>query len=56
VALGLVSLCNHSGRPSALVLRNHVRQTLDLVAAAAIMPGEEITIDYNCPLWFEPVE
>jgi uncharacterized protein len=56
VALGLVSLCNHSRRPSARVQRNHARQTLDLVAVAAIMPGDEITIDYNCPLWFEPVE
>jgi hypothetical protein len=55
VALGLVSLCNHSSRPCARVSRNHARQTLDLVAVAAIMPGEEITIDYNCPLWFEPI-
>jgi uncharacterized protein len=56
VALGLVSLCNHSRRPSARVERNYARQTIDLVALRAIMPGEEITIDYNCPLWFEPVE
>jgi uncharacterized protein len=56
VALGLVTLCNHSPRPCARVSRNHARQTLDLVAIAAIMPGEEITIDYNCPLWFEPTE
>jgi SET domain-containing protein len=54
VAFGLVSLCNHSSRPRARVSRNHARQTLDLVAIAPIMPGEEITIDYNCPLWFAP--
>jgi SET domain-containing protein len=56
LALGLVSLCNHSPRPCAGVERNHARQTIDLIAQRAIMPDEEITIDYNCPLWFEPVE
>lgn len=53
VALGLVSLCNHSRRPSARVRRNHARETLDLVAVTPIAAGEEVTIDYNCPLWFE---
>jgi SET domain-containing protein len=54
VALGLVSLCNHSRRPSARVRCNHARETLDLIALTAIGAGEEITIDYNCPLWFAP--
>lgn len=53
VALGLVSLCNHARRPSARVRRNPAQATLDLVAALAIAAGDEITIDYNCPLWFE---
>jgi hypothetical protein len=52
VALGLTSLCNHSRRPSARVRRNVARGTLDLVALAAIAAGEEVTIDYNCALWF----
>jgi SET domain-containing protein len=52
VALGLTSLCNHSRRPRARVRCNHVRNTLDLVALTAIAPGDEITIDYNCRLWF----
>jgi SET domain-containing protein len=52
VALGLVALCNHSRRPRARVRRNLAQQTLDLVALAPIAAGEEITIDYNCPLWF----
>ncbi len=52
VALGLTSLCNHSRRPSARVRRNHAQGTLDLIALAAIAAGEEVTIDYNCPLWF----
>jgi SET domain-containing protein len=52
VALGLTSLCNHSRRPRARVRCNHVQNTLDLVALTAIAPGDEITIDYNCRLWF----
>jgi len=54
VALGLVSLCNHSNRPLARASRNFAAQTLDLIAIAAIAPGDEITIDYHCELWFEP--
>jgi SET domain-containing protein len=52
VALGLVALCNHSRRPRARVRRNFAQDTLDLVALAPISAGEEVTIDYNCPLWF----
>jgi SET domain-containing protein len=52
VALGLVSLCNHSRRPSARIRRNRARETLDLLALTPIAAGREITIDYNCPLWF----
>jgi hypothetical protein len=54
VALGLLALCNHSRRPRARVRPNYARETLDLVALAPIAAGEEITIDYDCPLWFVP--
>ena len=54
VALGLVSLCNHSARPNARAQRNPKRLTLDLIAVAPIGAGEEITIDYGCALWFDP--
>lgn len=54
VALGIVSLCNHSRRPNARVRRNLADVALDLVALAPIAAGAEITIDYNCPLWFTP--
>src|SRR6266481_1558982 len=52
VALGLVALCNHSRRPRARVRRNLAQGTLDLVALVTIAAGDEVTIDYNCPLWF----
>jgi hypothetical protein len=54
VALGLVTLCNHSRRPNARVRRNFAHETLDLIAVTPIAAGNEVTIDYNCPLWFEP--
>ena len=54
LGLGLVTLCNHSIHSCARVDRNYVRQTLDLIATATIRPGEEVTIDYGCTLWFEP--
>jgi SET domain-containing protein len=56
IALGLVSLCNHSRRPRARVRRNLVQATLDLVALVPIAVGDEVTIDYNCPLWFDANE
>ena len=52
LGLGLLSLCNHSPRPCARVERNYANLTLDLVAIAPIRPGDEVTIDYNCTLWF----
>jgi SET domain-containing protein len=56
VALGLAALCNHSRRPNARVRRNLVQETLDLLALLPIAAGDEVTIDYNCPLWFEAQE
>lgn len=53
LALGLLTLCNHSSRPRARVERNHDRRTLDLIAIADIAAGEEITIEYG-ELWFAP--
>jgi SET domain-containing protein len=54
VAFGLVSLCNHARRPTARVRRNLARETLDLIALTRIEAGQEVTIDYNCALWFDP--
>ncbi|HEX3537788.1 MAG TPA: SET domain-containing protein [Stellaceae bacterium] len=54
LALGVLSLCNHSRQPNARVRRNFPWNTLDLIALVPIAAGDEITIDYNCPLWFDP--
>jgi hypothetical protein len=56
VPLGLAALCNHAPQPSARVARDLDGLTMDLVALRPIAPGQEITIDYGCALWFDPVE
>jgi SET domain-containing protein len=54
LGLGFLTLCNHSTGPRARVDRNYANLTLDLVAIVPIQPGEEVTIDYGCALWFAP--
>ena len=36
-----------------LHLEDGAQQTR-LLPVPAGLPGEEVTIDYNCPLWFQP--
>jgi hypothetical protein len=54
IALGFSSLLNHSFRPNACFRRNIPELTLDVLALRDIEAGEEITIDYQMTLWFEP--
>ena len=56
VALGVVSLVNHSPTPNAGVWADHDRQRLVLEALRPIAAGEEILIDYEIDLWFDPIE
>ena len=56
LGLGLVTLCNHASPANARVERNFARHTLDLIATSPIAPGEEVTINYGCTLWFEPCD
>lgn len=55
VALGGVSLCNHSSTPNAGIDFMHERLEIELRARRPIEPGEEITFDYGTELWFEAV-
>jgi SET domain-containing protein len=49
-----LALVNHSNSPNAKVERFVPRKLIRLVAIRDIEWGEEITYDYNVPLWFEP--
>ena len=56
IALGPLTLTNHAPEPNAgWDYRDDpdAGWLIDLTAKRQIEPGEEITIDYNCELWFE---
>lgn len=58
IVLGWLTLCNHAVPPS-LVLDWRFDATLGWsvvpCTARAVAAGSELTIDYNCELWFEPL-
>jgi SET domain-containing protein len=54
IALGYTSLLNHSYSPNCLFIRHIDEQVIDVVAHRHIRAGEELTIDYQMTLWFEP--
>jgi len=56
VALGTVSLVNHSTNANAGVWQDYERDLLILEALRPIAAGEEILIDYEIELWFDPIE
>ena len=45
--LGTCSLCNHSSEPNAVYVRNPELMTISFFANRDIVPGEEITTNYN---------
>ena len=54
VALGYLSLVNHATPANADFFPQHDALVIQLRATRAIAAGEEITIDYGIPLWFDP--
>ncbi len=53
IALGHISLCNHAREPNATFVVRRDEERIDLLARTDIAPGVEITIDYDCDLWFD---
>jgi SET domain-containing protein len=54
IALGLSSLLNHAFAPNAQFVRQIDDLELELRSCQAISAGDEITIDYQMKLWFDP--
>lgn len=54
IALGYTSLLNHSYAPNADFTHHIDEMVLDIHALRDIAAGEEITIDYQMTLWFDP--
>jgi hypothetical protein len=53
VALGIISLANHSKEANGWFMPDIGAKVIRLYAQRHIEAGEEITIDYGIPLWFE---
>jgi hypothetical protein len=57
LALGLLTLANHSPDPNAdwdYRADAGLGWVIGLTALRDLAAGEEVTIDYNCALWFDP--
>ena len=52
IALGIISLVNHSDIPNADYSEDFENECIVLTANRNIKRGEEITIDYKCNIWF----
>lgn len=53
IALGVLSMVNHSSTPNADFEPDIANKVVRLFAISDIAAGEEITFDYIIPLWFE---
>jgi SET domain-containing protein len=55
IALGYTSLLSHSAAPNCEFVRHIDELVIDVFANRSIKTGEELTIDYQMTLWFDPV-
>jgi SET domain-containing protein len=55
IALGYTSLLSHSYEPNCIFVRHIDELFIDVFAKRKIRRGEELTIDYQMTLWFDPV-
>jgi hypothetical protein len=56
VVLGITTLLNHSATPNARFRPDYPSGTMRLESLRPIAIGEEVTVDYECELWFEPLD
>src|SRR4051794_29594027 len=56
IALGYTSLLSHSYEPNCIFVRHIDALFIDVFAKRRIPAGEELTIDYQMTLWFDPVD
>lgn len=56
VALGLISLCNHSETPNSDYEFDYANNVIVWRALRDIAPGEEVTLHYKVPIWFEMLD
>ncbi len=52
IGLGYLGLYNHSKPSNVRLERHYTDNEMSVHALRDIVPGEELTIDYDVPLWF----
>ena len=55
IALGYTSLLSHSPQPNCIFIRHIDELLIDVFASRKISIGDELTIDYQMTLWFDPI-
>lgn len=53
IGLGYLGLYNHSKQSNVRLERHYADNEMSIHALRDIAPGEELTIDYDIPLWFD---
>ena len=53
IALGYIGLYNHANGSNVRLERHYAENEMSIHALRDIAPGEELTIDYDIPLWFD---
>jgi SET domain-containing protein len=53
LVFGAMQFANHSTHPNARFTRNFEALTMTFTALREIEAGEEITVDYGVPVWWE---
>lgn len=55
IALGITNLLNHSPNSNVTIFDDFKNRTKSVIAKRDIEEGEELTINYECDLWFDVV-
>jgi uncharacterized protein len=56
LGLGISILINHSDNPNVWFKSAIKDKLIGIIAMRDIKKGEELVVDYEIPLWFDPVE
>jgi len=53
ISFGIINLLNHSKKSNVRLKRDYKFKLIRAYAIKSILSGTELTIDYDCPLWFD---
>src|SRR3989344_6646478 len=53
ICFGVINLLNHSQTPSVYLKRDYKKKLIKCYAKRDLSTGEELTISFQCPIWFK---